>query len=95
MEIIQKFQQWCDEQDENCPLICLSILERIKSDEEAMISLQRTIYKLHQVVINQPKIVRCKDCQHYHKGFCCDLQQKPIISSDDWFCADCKEKEEG
>lgn len=33
-------------------------------------------------------IVRCKDCKHYHKGFNCDLLQKPILKDDNWFCAD-------
>lgn len=34
------------------------------------------------------EVIRCKDCKHYHKGFCCDLLQKPILKGDDWFCAD-------
>lgn len=34
-------------------------------------------------------IVRCKDCKHYHKGFGCDLMQRPSVGKDlDWFCAD-------
>lgn len=33
-------------------------------------------------------VVHCKDCKHYHKGFNCDLLQKPIMKGDDWFCAD-------
>ena len=33
-------------------------------------------------------VVRCKDCKHYHTGFNCDLLQKPIMTGDDWFCAD-------
>lgn len=34
------------------------------------------------------EVIRCKDCKHYHKGFGCDLLQKPILKGDDWFCAD-------
>lgn len=34
------------------------------------------------------EVIRCKDCKHYHKGFDCDLLQKPILKGDDWFCAD-------
>ena len=42
-----------------------------------------------ETIGNMPNaIVRCRDCKHYHKGFNCDLLQKPIMKGDDWFCAD-------
>ena len=34
------------------------------------------------------ELVRCKNCKHYHSGFNCDLMQKPIMTDDNWFCAD-------
>ena len=39
-------------------------------------------------------IVRCRECKHYHKGFNCDLLQKPIMKGDDWFCADGVKRDE-
>ena len=39
------------------------------------------------------EIVRCKDCKHYHPGFTCDLKQKPIMKSNDYFCADGERKD--
>lgn len=40
-------------------------------------------------IVRQPKIVRCKDCKHYHEGFGCDLMQRPVVGKDlNWFCAD-------
>lgn len=40
------------------------------------------------------ELVRCKDCKHYHKGFNCDLLQKPIMKGDDWFCADGRKRDD-
>ena len=39
-------------------------------------------------IIAKKELVRYKDCKHYHKGFNCDLMQKPIMKDDDWFYAD-------
>ena len=39
------------------------------------------------------ELVRCKDCEHYHKGFNCDLMQKPITKDGDYFCADGRRRE--
>ena len=46
------------------------------------------IEQLKRFVKGFNPIARCKDCKHYHKGFNCDLLQKPILKDDDWFCAD-------
>ena len=40
------------------------------------------------------QLVRCKDCKHYHKGFNCDLLQKPFNKDVDWFCADGDRREQ-
>ena len=39
---------------------------------------------------DDPEVVRCKECVHYHPGFCCDLMQKPIMTDAEWYCADGK-----
>lgn len=46
------------------------------------------VEKLKEPFKDVVSVVRCKDCKHYHKGFNCDLLQKPIMKGDDWFCAD-------
>ena len=46
------------------------------------------------IVVSQPQIVRCRDCKHYHKGFNCDLMQKPVMKTDDYFCADGEAKDD-
>lgn len=32
-KIIKAFQKWCDEQDENCPMVCLAALKLLKEQE--------------------------------------------------------------
>ena len=41
----------------------------------------------------QPEIVRCRDCVHYHPGFTCELLQKPVLADENWFCPDGKRKD--
>lgn len=44
-----------------------------------------------ELLKEQPKIVRCKDCKHYMTIHCtCD----GCCISDNWFCADGEEKQE-
>ena len=73
------------------------------TDEERSRELTRSSFAAQMAMLGyepngNPKdmveVVRRKDCKHYHKGFSCDLLQKPILKGDDWFCADGRREEE-
>ena len=58
----------------------------VPKDEQ---TITLSIDMLENALSDQPQIVRCKDCKHYHKGFGCDLMQRPSVGKDlNWFCAD-------
>ena len=60
----------------------------VKNKEPMTLIPKQLIKIMHEALTEQPQIVRCKDCKHYHPGFTCDLMQKPIMKDADWFCAD-------
>jgi len=65
------------------------MIEALKQDVERYHEAYKQGYKKRDA-----EIVRCKDCKHYHeKPGCCDLLQKPIGKSNEWFCADGERKE--
>ena len=47
---------------------------------------KRAAYKL---VREKQHEITCSECAHYHKGFNCDLLQKPFDKDPNiWYCAD-------
>ena len=51
--------------------------------------------QVHRIAIKalqQPQIVRCKDCKHYKDGKCFYTMRRHGLK-DDWFCADGEPKD--
>ena len=78
----------------NCAKETLGLLKIQQLDIEALKNTIQGMVEGQCIIAGNKKsqIVRCRDCVHYHKGFNCDLLQKPILKSDDWFCADGERK---
>ena len=69
-------------------------IERLKENIHSFADMFHVLSeKTEKLMAEQLQIVRCKNCKHYHKGFNCDLLQKPILKGDDWFCADGERKD--
>ena len=75
---LEDLQNIMVERQEVCP----------KEELQYWIEMQESLADAVILLKEQHKIVRCRDCKHYHHGYCCDLLQKPIMSSPDYYCAD-------
>lgn len=42
--------------------------------------------------LEQPEIIRCKDCRHYNAGFECLIEGYGIERNKDWFCGDAERR---
>lgn len=80
----------------------VEVLSALRFKERAVFQRWKGCVQMKEVIVKLEygmevgygkEIVRCRDCKHYHKGFNCDLLQKPILKGDDWFCADGERKE--
>lgn len=61
-----------------------------KNEQTVMLSID----ELENALSEQPQIVRCKDCKHYHVDLFafCDLDNRP--QHENWYCADGERKDE-
>ena len=70
------------------------VVDQIKWERDMLIQQLSEVGKgLGAKMDDVAHIVRCRDCIHYHKGFNCDLLQKPFLKDTNWFCADGEKRE--
>lgn len=68
-------------------------LKSFAKNKEPMTLIPKQLIRLmYDALIEQPDIVRCKDCKYYNSlmGHCKDGRSYP---SPNWFCADAERKE--
>ena len=70
----------------------LAILDGFRMSDEitysAYSALHDEISLLDDLLKEQEKIVRCKDCKYWHDSIRCQLDSEGLKTPDDWFCAD-------
>ena len=76
------------ENDECEVAVAKDSLALLKEQANAYDYLQKQFFEVQDKLIEQPQIVRCKDCKHYESGYGCKLWHTIYNQSDDWFCAD-------
>ncbi len=95
-KVIHEFGNWCEAMADECPVICLHVLDLLEEQEAEIGTLNRFVNGFSRDAM---PVVRCKDCKYAHKtydGDCkyCDMftddDGNPIerYRSGDWFCAD-------
>lgn len=58
--VISEFQKWCNEQDEDCPVICLHALALLKDQERELLDFIGAVAKL--TAKNELYDSKCKKC---------------------------------
>lgn len=89
MKLIEEFEQYCNEMDEECPVILIDVLALLKEQAEEINAKTRLLcgFAANAAVDDRVKVVHCKECKHYNhqKKWC---QHRMSADGGDWYCAD-------
>ena len=66
-KVIKAFQKWCDEQDENCPVVCVTALKLLKEQEAVEPTLIR---EGRNKYYNDYVCPGCDNELHYGQNYC-------------------------